>query len=135
MELADILKLDVEEQNAKIARCYYHEGSRSIADLALLQNGWMLITRINVPVRSRGAGLGRLILNEILRDADRHDVTLCLEPMPSGGLGFKALTDWYERNGFTTISKGMMVRLPRKNRTLGDLSNVNAEVKRTSNDV
>lgn len=132
-EIEDIFKLDADEQKCKIATCYYHEESRSISDLALLHNGWMLITRINVPVKSRGTGLGTRILNEVLRDADRFGVTLCLEPMPSGGMTFKSLRDWYERNGFVSINPHMMVRIPRTDRTLGELSNVDREIKRTKN--
>jgi GNAT superfamily N-acetyltransferase len=134
-QIEDIFRLDAEDTKAKISTCYYHEGSRSIADLCLLANGWMLITRINVPRKSRGARLGSRILNEILRDADRFGVTLVLEPVPSDGLKIKALSDWYERNGFTWINKGMMLRTPRTDRTLGELSNVDAEIKRTRNDV
>jgi len=127
--------LILSDEKSKISTCYVHKGTRTIADLSLLKNGWMLITRINVPLPSRGKGFGRLVLDEILRDADRFGVTLCLEPMPSGGLKFKALADWYERAGFRWIDKGMMLRLPRTDRTLGDLTNVSAEIIRTRNDI
>jgi hypothetical protein len=127
--------LILSDEKPLISTCYVHVDTRTIADLSLLKNGWMLITRINVPMPSRGKGFGRLVLNEVLRDADRFGVTLCLEPMPSGGLTFKPLADWYERAGFRWIDKGMMLRLPRTDRTLGDLTNVSEKVIRTRNDV
>lgn len=61
---------------------------------------YYVITRINVMERYRGQGLGTQILEMILADADAENVTLLLEPVPSGGLDHKELIGWYARHGF-----------------------------------
>ena len=82
---------------------YMHRDSRSIADLNMLDDGRVLISRINVPVRSRGRGLASKMLKEILRDADAMGITLILEPVPSGGLDYEQLVAWYQRHGFMWV--------------------------------
>jgi hypothetical protein len=91
---------------------YYHKPTRSIADLSQLEDGSVLITRINVPIRHRGTGIGRRILGQILRDADNHNVTLVLEPVASGGLSQDALVAWYKRHGFEFTDSLLMKRWP-----------------------
>jgi len=95
--------------------CYFHKETRSIADLVSTDDGRYLITRINVPVRSRNVGMGSRILDEVCKDADANDITLVLEVIPSGGLTFHDLARWYERRGFKSDERkfGMlMTRLP-----------------------
>lgn len=94
--------------------CYVDYESRAIADLCDAIDagfkGW-LITRINVPVRQRGKGVGSKLLQQILDDADLEGVNLFLEVVPSGGLDRDQLEDWYTRKGFKHY-KGFMVRKP-----------------------
>lgn len=91
--------------------CYVDTEHRAIADLVDTGNGWE-ITRINVPRASRGQGVGTRLLQQILADADVSSQTLWLAPVPSDGMNYRQLRDWYERHGFqpSTVRKGMMVR-------------------------
>jgi len=95
--------------------CYVDRETRSIADLVApgeLTFAWT-ITRINVPHRHRGQGLGSTLLKQILEDADRDGVVLALEPAPSDGLDYDALRAWYERHGFRlNLELGYMFRRP-----------------------
>lgn len=84
---------------------YIHRDSRSIADLNTMEDGVVLISRINVPARQRGQGIATDILNEIIKDANDRGVTLILEPVPSGGLSYNQLVAWYERHGFEWFVK------------------------------
>lgn len=70
--------------------CYMNQSTRTIADtipgeLIGMDLNTVVISRINVPMQYRGKGHGRTILKRILEDADREGITLCLEPLPSGG--------------------------------------------------
>lgn len=94
--------------------CYVDLGTRAIADLVCpgeLTEGWT-ITRINVPTKSRGKGIGSVILQHILEDADREGVKLWLEVSPGGGLDYGQLEKWYGRYGFKYNPLGYMVRIP-----------------------
>ena len=93
---------------------YVDYSSRSIADLVKpgeLTKGWT-ITRINVPSQNRGHGFGTRLLKQICSDADKENVSLWLEPYPSGDLDYQALVDWYSRHGFVMTSLGYMKRKP-----------------------
>ena len=79
---------------------YFDSASRTIADLVELAPSYYLVTRINVPVLSRGRSLGSKMLRKILRDADTEGATLEIHPMSSGGLPKAQLVSWYERYGF-----------------------------------
>ena len=116
----------------RISECYFHRRTRSIADLVLLNNYDMLITRINVPIQYRMAGLGSKILREICKDADRQRVNLVVEPVASGGLTQKSLTDWYERHGFVWVENGVMYRRFRAPLVEWE---VDKDIERTRNDV
>jgi len=75
----------------------------AIADVIRYGGTSYLITRINVPVLSRGEGYGRRLLAKIIEDADMGGWDLLLEVVPGGGdgdMGFKELAQWYWRNGF-----------------------------------
>ena len=95
--------------------CYVFPDTRTIADLAQpgeLTENWT-ITRINVLREFRGQKLGTKMLERILRDADREQVTLQLEPSPSDGLNYTQLVDWYKRHGFKLTQHGYMKRRPK----------------------
>lgn len=104
--------------------CYNIPGTRAVADLEPIEGheNSYLLTRINVPVRSRGQGLAKQLLEMILNDADREGATLWLEPVASGGLTYQELVDWYERHGFvpaddhTLDIPHLWVRLPLRER-------------------
>lgn len=80
--------------------CYVDKEHRAIADLCDYYGKGMLLTRINVPMKSRGQGIARKLFAEILADADKEHVTLYLEISPSDGLNYKELEMWYKRHGF-----------------------------------
>lgn len=73
------------------------------------------LTRINVPEKHRGDGLGSQLLKQILADADAEGVHLSLEVEPSGPLGYDSLVRWYYRYGFRKSKKypGIMIRRAR----------------------
>lgn len=71
-----------------------------------------VITRINVPHRLRGRGLGTALLRKILDDADADGCQLMLAPEPSDGLDYPAVVAWYERHGFRFTEVGAMMWRP-----------------------
>lgn len=82
--------------------CYTDPETYSIADLIApgeLAPGWV-ISRINVPEKHRGKGLGTVMLKRIIDDADAEGSDLWLEILPSGPLDYDALWQWYRRHGF-----------------------------------
>lgn len=85
----------------------------AIADLVEIEPNTYLLTRINVPTKLRGHGVGSLLLDKILAQADALGVTIVLEAHASGGMGNKNLVDWYKRRGFETQVLGTMARKPR----------------------
>lgn len=86
----------------------------AIADLVELDDGILVISRINVPVAHRGRGHARMLLNSICADADAEGVELRLEISPSDGLGYDALRRWYERHDFNRMwTRGCWRRRPR----------------------
>lgn len=99
--------------------CYIDKEHRAIADLVpgddigLLVPG-MVLTRINVPIRYRGKGIGSRLLCRVLDDADREKVTLYLELLPSGGLSYADLKAWYQRHGFHMMPGGHLMCRPPK---------------------
>lgn len=74
--------------------------------------GMMMLNRINVPRQHRGNGHARDLLNQILTDADKEGVTLCLHISPSDGLDGKQLSEWYKRHGFINTG-GLYKRTPK----------------------
>lgn len=92
---------------------FAHQESRSIADLDEYYGiGWQ-ITRINVPEKYRGQGIASQLLRDIIAEADREQVRLYLEIVPTGGLNYDQLDAWYRRHGFKPW-KGILRRLPTK---------------------
>lgn len=94
--------------------CYVDIEHRAIADLIApgeLTPNWT-ITRINVPEKFRGNGLGSKLLDEILADADAEGQALQLEILPSGPLDYDQLEAWYKRRGFRRTVGGYMKRTP-----------------------
>lgn len=87
---------------ATMPTCFIEAEYRAIADLVTggeLFPGWT-ITRINVPREYRGKGVGTKLLNQIIAAADEAGNDLWLEIVPSGGLDFDELREWYARHGF-----------------------------------
>lgn len=91
----------------------------AILDLTQVAETTYEINRINVPVKGRGLGYGRHLLQQCLAQADDEDITLRLTINPSGKMNYEALQAWYERHGFvqdTCVSspnRYYMVRKPR----------------------
>ena len=97
--------------------CYVDYETRTIADLLPpheLTPGWC-ISRINVPAEHRGEGHGSKMLKRIIADADRENIALWLDVVPSGPLDFWQLTNWYKRYGFREHPTGYLIR-PRRRR-------------------
>src|SRR5215204_1801378 len=97
--------------------CYVIPEHRAIADLC--DGGEMgfkdhvrIITRVNVPVASRGRGIGTQLLKMILNDADAEGIVLVLEISPSDGLDFDQLEAWYRRHGFVCVNGCYYKRRP-----------------------
>lgn len=93
--------------------CYVDKETRGIADLCEISAHTFLITRINTPVASRGQGVARKLLQQILEDADREHVLLCLEISPSDGLAYNELEAWYFRHGFALVEMNFYQRRPK----------------------
>ena len=58
------------------------------------------VSLITVRRTLTGAGYGTLMLNALCDLADKHDVALRLEILPTGRLTEQDLKSWYERRGF-----------------------------------
>lgn len=84
--------------------------SIAIADLCDYHGKGLMITRINVPPKYRGMGYGRVLLSQIIADANRTNTTLFLEIHSSGKMTYDQLSAWYRRYGFEGI--GFYRRLP-----------------------
>ena len=104
--------------------CYVDREHRTIIDLVPspewhLPDG-LIITRINVPAEHRWKGVARALLQQVLDDADKTNTTLYLEIVPSGGMNFGQLRNWYERRGFcdTGDISGFWRRLPATSRII-----------------
>lgn len=93
---------------------YVDAPTRSIANTSpnLLQGG-MDLNRINVPAGSRGQGIGRKLMEEVLADADREGLILWLDINPYGAMTYEELEAWYLRIGFEP-HEGRYRRLPRE---------------------
>jgi GNAT superfamily N-acetyltransferase len=58
------------------------------------------VSLIKVRSTLAGAGYGTMMLNALCGLADKHDVALRLEILPTGRLTEQDLKGWYERRGF-----------------------------------
>ena len=78
------------------------------------------ISRVSVPSKFQGAGVGSRLMSRVCADADATETHLMLQPRPygrPGEIGYRALTDWYRSFGFTHVSapdryEGHMMRAP-----------------------
>lgn len=86
----------------------------AVADLVMLDNGQMLMTRINVPSAHRGKGVGSRLLGEVTLKADEARCTVVLEVSPSGDMNRDDLISWFSRNGFSVVdgTGNTMIRKP-----------------------
>ncbi len=53
-----------------------------------------------VPPAYRGLGLGQILMNRVLQDADREGVSISLVAKACGTMGQAPLEEWYATNGF-----------------------------------
>jgi predicted GNAT family acetyltransferase len=95
---------------------YDHRGIVDLTNIGEMVPGTMTMTRINIPREHRGKGLGTALLKRVLDDADRDQVMITLEIMPSGPLNYDELRDWYARHGFSELSMypGIFIRYPKE---------------------
>lgn len=75
----------------------------------------MMITRVFVPLWTRGKGHGRTLLKHACDVADKTNTKLFLEISPyiDSPLDYYDLRRWYQRYGFNGPVCGIMRRLPR----------------------
>lgn len=66
------------------------------------------LSRVNVPVAYRRLGYGTKLLKEVLADADKDNLILCVQPVSSGGLSQHQLENWYKKHGFVEAWQGIM---------------------------
>lgn len=94
-------------------------GERALASIDLVhgrdilpEEGW-IITRVLVPKELRRQGIGTLLMQEVLLDADQQGISLYLEinPYGDGGPDYNQLEAWYKKLGFVETS-GYYYRLP-----------------------
>jgi ribosomal protein S18 acetylase RimI-like enzyme len=97
-----------------VKSCYVDYPTRAIADLCDYYGRGMIITRINVPAAHRNNGVGSMLLQQILTDADAEGIKLWLEIQASDGLTRDQLQEWYERHGFEEVVTGVWRRKPVK---------------------
>lgn len=90
--------------------------SLAVVDTTDYYGHGVIITRVNVPRKHRGQGVGTKILKMLLADADKHGVTLWLEISASDGLTWEQLEAWYKKHGFKWWrgQGGIMRRKPNK---------------------
>jgi predicted GNAT family acetyltransferase len=86
--------------------CYVDKTHNAIADLDAQGSDTYMLTRINTPRQHRGKGVARALLRRVLDDADAEGITLVLGIVPSGGLSYIQLRDWYKRHGFRKSADG-----------------------------
>ena len=65
------------------------------------------VSLIKVRSTLAGAGYGTIMLNALCALADKHDVALRLEILPTGRLTEQDLKSWYERRGFAPGTKSI----------------------------
>jgi GNAT superfamily N-acetyltransferase len=82
--------------------CYFDLESKGIVDLSpnILPGGGWVVCRVNTPYRSRGKGIARRLMAQVLADADAEGVTLWLGINPYGPMDYDQLESWYRRLGF-----------------------------------
>ena len=72
-------------------------------DVNLLDsNADFVIVRINVPVNERRKGIGTALLKRCLKDAQKEQVSLCLEVLSSSDMSSGRLMQWYKKHGFVS---------------------------------
>ena len=79
---------------------YIDFSTRSILNLSELEEKLYEVNRISVLAPHRGKGIGRKLMEEMLQNADREQVSLVLDINPYGDMNFKQLEAWYGRLGF-----------------------------------
>lgn len=70
--------------------------------------------RIYVMPDKRNQGEGTLLLRKICEIADEKQFAIFLGINAYGDLNTKQLRKWYSKYGWTYLKKGMMLRLPQK---------------------
>ena len=65
-------------------------------------SGACVVDQLYVPPRYRGLGIGRLLMNRVIQDADDEYEILIVHIVPFGVISMttEALRDWYERLDF-----------------------------------
>lgn len=97
----------------------------AVLDLSRYGENTVWVNRINVPEALRGKGIGSLLMEEMLYDADRTKVNVCLVINASGRPRIDPDTDqlaaWYTRCGFK-CRNGLWFREPAYGRVPSDYS-------------
>ena len=91
-------------------------------ELDLYDNGkFLVLSRIFIPKEMRGQGLGKQVMNDIIRYADNENKPIYLTPSKSfGASSISRLEQFYKQFGFVNkdrsdfSTKEKMVRYPKK---------------------
>lgn len=91
-------------------------------ELDLYDNGkFLVLSRIVIPKEMRGQGLGKQVMNDIIRYADNENKIIYLTPSKSfGASSISRLEQFYKQFGFVNkdrsdfSTKEKMVRYPKK---------------------
>jgi len=68
--------------------------------VAYLEEGWFIITRLNVPKPHRGKGVARKLMELACANADLYGHRILLEVTPSDELNYEQLVNFYTKFGF-----------------------------------
>jgi GNAT superfamily N-acetyltransferase len=108
-----------------LLHCYYEQVGPHIAVLDVMMPGEYhptaaYISRVSVPSKYQGAGVGSRLVSRVCADADALKIALMLVPRPYGRDGeieHRELVSWYRRFGFADVPhrtryEGHMLREP-----------------------
>ncbi len=76
--------------------------------------GYIRLLLIKMKARMKNLGWGSLVMSDVIRFADEHNVRMKLWITDIYGSDVKRLITFYKRNGFRSLANGNMIRHPQK---------------------
>jgi predicted GNAT family N-acyltransferase len=83
-----------------IIKCGFRIAILNVDKNLIDSNANFVIVRINVPINERRKGIGTELLKRCLKDAQKEQVSLCLEVLSSSDMSSGRLMQWYKKHGF-----------------------------------